>query len=374
MSKETITSYFEPMKRWHAAGAKIVFWPGRTRPPHKGHVAFLKALWQKGYKLLIGNGSCYTFNPSNPLHVFQVEVMLGQSLRSAGIPVEDFLFVQIPDFEADDDWARYIADIPNFDLVTAIATDNDWVVKALASFTTDEREILKRTDVIAAADLIDISATKLRDALVRNDWKTWYASAASGTIDFLNQAGDPALIRNAILGNETRFNPGRQCVDLVLFVSNGFEWFVLVGNRRSDKADYPNALALPGGGIENYENPPRAAIRELGEETGVRATILAPFTMPFGIELEGKIASLHFIGMYASRDELLAGSKGGSSLCFMTVFDGGRRELEQLLRGRSDLVHVRLVRVAEARARGLAFEQTTMLRDAFERLKAVRGQ
>ncbi len=364
---------FDLIRQWRDSGANVVFWPGRAKFPHVGHVSYLKALHDKGYKLLIGNGSCYTIDPRNPVHAFQIQVMLAQSLLRVGIPASDFLFVPIPDFATDEAWQKFVTNIPNFSLVTHLATDNPEVVTALNEWITRFNiQFLKREDVIT--NPIEINATRLREALLKNDWKFFYEFAASGTIDFLNHAGDLHRLREAIIGNEINYEPGRQCADIFVFVFDGFGWQVLLGNRKKSKKDFGGDLACPGGGIDDYESPQEAVLRELEEETGLISLIMAPNTLPYGIVLAGKMGALHFVKMYATRDKSLAGSQGGSSLCFMTVFDGGRNELSSLIIPHDDLEDVRLVKVEDALREGLAFQQTQMLRDCYAKLQQLREE
>ncbi|PIR93937.1 hypothetical protein COT97_04000 [Candidatus Falkowbacteria bacterium CG10_big_fil_rev_8_21_14_0_10_39_11] len=373
-TNDQVRHSFVEILTWSETGHKIVFWPGRAKFPHIGHLSFLKALHNKGYKLLIGNGSCYSIDPRNPVHVFQIQVMLAQSLLKEGIPEKDFLFVPIPDFPDDDEqWALYIANIPHFELVDAVATDNPEVITALEKHLPGRHlNMLRREDVICDEDLIDICATQLREALLHNNVETWMKFAATGTREFILHTFDYAQIRRILLGNEKDFVPGRQCVDMVIFVNDGIEWNVLVGDRRADKDDFPNKRALPGGGIDNYESPPAAAVREMTEETGIEAQITYQNTLPMEMVLGCKLAALHFVDMYSSRDPRIAGTKGGSSLCFMTIFDGGKREFEDMLVANSDLVNLRLERISTVLEHGLAFQQTQMLRDAFRKLERIR--
>ena len=93
-----------------------------------------------------------------------------------------------------------------------------------------------------------------------------------------------------------------------------------------------------------------------------------------GLVIEKKMSALHFVHMYGTRDASLAGSKGGSSLCYMTVYPGQRRELESLLTSKSDLVNVRTVEVETAIRQGLAYQQTRMLSDAYALLEKISGE
>ncbi len=360
---------FEILEGWKKQEHKIVLWIGRAKLPHIGHIAFLKALWEKGYKLVIGNGSCYTLNKNNPIHVFQVQAMLALSLRLEGIPIDDFIFVPIPDFEQDEPWREYVFNIPNFDLIDAIATDNPRVTEALGKRVDNlekvGREIVKNP--------IDISATRLREAIRDNEVEIWNTYAAEGTKIFIANSGDFYTITNAVLGKEVNYEPGRQCVDVFMFVFDGFEWNVVLGNRRPGK-DFANMLATVGGGIDDYESPIDSVSRELFEESNIRMEIITHHTIPAQVKIDKMAAHLYFVDMFSTPDEDLAGSQGGSSLAFMTIYDGSIRSLKYLIKSKSDLLNVRPVPVAKALEQGLAYQQTEMLEKAFRMLEGIRRQ
>jgi ADP-ribose pyrophosphatase YjhB (NUDIX family) len=315
------------------------------------------------------NGSCYSFNAKNPIHIFQVQCMLALSLMNEGIPLEDFMFVPLPDFPHDDNaWKQHITNMPHFSAVNAVASGNDSV---LSVFKNDNNLVKIQPDSIIE-NMIPISATVLREAIRDNDIETWVKYAAFGTKLFIAQTGGFHRIRNAMLDNEADYVPGRQSVDLFTFVWNGVDWSVVLGNRRSDKENFPGILATTGGGIEDYESPIQAALREAEEENKIRYRILNLLTLPTEISVHDKLSHLHFVGMYSSTDPRLAGNEGGSSLCFMTIYDGSAQKLAMQLRSESDLVNVRLVRVTDALKQGLAYQQTEMLNDAYRMLEQLR--
>ena len=360
------------MSLWTDRKDNIIFWVGRAKLPHVGHIKYLKFLWDKGYKLLIGNGSAYTMDPRNPIHVFQVKAMLGVSLIQAGIPEEDFTFVPIPDFSYDKKWVDYISKIPCFEVVDTIATGNPHVVDAFNKHLegSDELVVIPETEIRKENN---ISATRLREAIRDNEFHIWYHYAAYGTKIFAAHVGGFGRLRERILGNERPFHPGRQAADLATFVFDGFEWQVVVGTRT--KSDFAGMLAIPGGGIEYYEFPPEAALREFTEETGIPVKISFPWSLPTEIvfgDTSPKMSHLHFVGMYSTQNEEFGGTSGGSSLCFMTVFEGSKRELEYSINPKGDLVNVRIEPVRKVLQEGLAFQQTDMLKDAFSLLEKIR--
>ena len=156
---------FSKINGWIENGQKVCLWIGRAKLPHVGHIAYLKALHDLGYKLVIANGSCYTLDPRNPIHAFQIQVMLGLSLMNEGLREDDFTFIPLPDFDKDEDWRNYLTAMPHFDKISAIATGNDWVLSALADKISGATII--GLDLVKPA--IPISATKLREALRDNN-------------------------------------------------------------------------------------------------------------------------------------------------------------------------------------------------------------
>jgi nicotinamide mononucleotide adenylyltransferase/8-oxo-dGTP pyrophosphatase MutT (NUDIX family) len=373
MIHDRVLPNFDCIRQWSEADEKIALWIGRAKLPHVGHIAFLKALWEKGNKLVIANGSCYTINRNNPIQVFQVQAMLSLSLRLEGIPAEDFVFVPIPDFHDNDKWRAFISGMPYFDLITGIASDNPHVMEALGEQITSEMECFTR-DIIT--NPIDISATRLRAAIRDNDIAVWEEFAAAGTKSFIAQSGDFYGITDAVLGKETDFELGRQCVDLLMFVNDGFRWHVVLGNRRGDSSrDFAGFLATPGGAIEDYESPINAALFEAEEETGIPLRVSEPHTLPTQIIIgENMLSHLYFVGKFGSPNPDMAGTQGGSSLVFMTIYEGSVDSLEYHLRSDSDLADVRLIPVKEALKTQLAFQQSKMLTRAFRLLGKIRGR
>ena len=94
MTHERVITNFQILEKWKDEGHKIALWIGRAKLPHIGHISYLKALWEKGYKLVIANGSCYTINSDNPIQVFEVQAMLALSLRLEGVPADDLVEIK----------------------------------------------------------------------------------------------------------------------------------------------------------------------------------------------------------------------------------------------------------------------------------------
>ncbi|TDV40128.1 NUDIX domain-containing protein [Actinophytocola oryzae] len=101
--------------------------------------------------------------------------------------------------------------------------------------------------------------------------------------------------------HRTRLIRGILTVDVVLFTRRGGRLFVLAVER--GKEPFRTALALPGGFVNPGERTPDAAVRELGEETGLaihrnRLRRLGFYDKP-GRDPRGPIASVVYHGYTA---------------------------------------------------------------------------
>jgi hypothetical protein len=64
----------------------------------------------------------------------------------------------------------------------------------------------------------------------------------------------------------------------------------------------------------------------------------------------------------------LAGRKGGSSQCFHIPLYGNIEEFNSLVSDSDDLRSLKFIRIEDALAEGLAYEQTEMVKTASKRL------
>jgi putative (di)nucleoside polyphosphate hydrolase len=113
--------------------------------------------------------------------------------------------------------------------------------------------------------------------------------------------------------------PYRPCVGVMLLNRDGL---VFVGRRRSDAgADVADGYAwqMPQGGIDPGEDPYRAALRELYEETNVRSvTLLAEAPEWYTYDLPSLVAGRAWKGRY----------RGQTQKWFAFRFDGDDSEVD----------------------------------------------
>lgn len=141
-----------------------------------------------------------------------------------------------------------------------------------------------------------------------------------------------------------------------------------------EKEDFPGYLALPGGGINKFETPVNAAIREFKEETGIGITMLdnslEPAIIRFGNGPGANIERMHIVGIYSSKDKNIAGTKGGSSQCFGIFIEDELEKYKKQLDPKDDLEMPDFYEVNEAIESGLAYQHEAMIKKALSMFEA----
>lgn len=352
---------------------------GRFSPPHKGHILFLLWLLERSDRVIIGIGSCYESGVSrHPLLAVFREKMLLSSLMGYGIDTSRIAFVHLQDSPGDFRWWwDHVTSFPGFGRVTDFVTGNEQEILAQLdrhglrpeglSFINPEKDLPSKYH-------FPYHATDLRKAIAANDYAMFERVAASGTMSLMGNFGGFEMIREALDDVGERFVPGRQTVDVVVLCRSprGRGRMVLCGRRQrvgkdGREKDFAGRLAIPGGAIDPYESPLDAAVRELGEETGLPVTVVARHLEPAHVLIGGHIATMRFVKLFSSSDPALAGTKGGSSQVFCIDLDLRADELVPHLRSDSDLEDVAFRPLGTVLKEGLAYQQTDMVKAAIRR-------
>ncbi len=93
--------------------------PGRFQPPHLGHFKLFEWCLERFDEIVIAVGSAqksHTF--TNPFTAGERIEMLRLGLKEAGLPLEKFVIVPVPDIETNFVWPRWVELlVPRFDCV-----------------------------------------------------------------------------------------------------------------------------------------------------------------------------------------------------------------------------------------------------------------
>jgi nicotinamide mononucleotide adenylyltransferase/8-oxo-dGTP pyrophosphatase MutT (NUDIX family) len=337
------------------------YMPGRFSPPTRGHIQTMLWLLERFDRLVIGVGSCYEVGTvRHPLLASIREKMVLASLQAAGTSLRRVRVVHLTDFPGDwDGWWRHTTSIPGIAEVTHFVTGNE----------ADILAVMREKGLTLPFALVDpekedlgsfrfaYHATDLRRAIVDGDYARFRLIAAEGTINLMGLVGGFAGIRRAMQDAGTRFVPGRQAADAVVTCEHQDRRWLLCGYRRA--GDFKDVLAIPGGGIREYESPVDAALRKLAQETGLTFEVMNRGVEPVHLRLAGsRLCELRTLGILSTADPRLGGSRGGSAQPFHVALDCAPGEVAPLLDGgQAGLYGVAFRPEEEVAAAGLAFQQ-----------------
>lgn len=357
-----------------SANKGIVAAIGRWMPIHNGHKEFLIKLANEYEKIIVIIGSCYENGTKrNCIPSIEREKMIHAIFKREKISKEKYEIVQVPDVDTFEEWIKDIKEVCKIHGVTHFCTGN-------------------KEDIL---NILERSGEKLEFKIINPEEKSNFLYHSTDIRNLITEGKyeevqklipdeiNPILYGNAfkeiIAASKKRgieFEKGRQCVDVILLIKNinDGKMYVLLGKRSMEKEDFPGYLALPGGGINKFETPVNAAIREFKEETGIGITMLdnslEPAIIRFGNGPGANIERMHIVGIYSSKDKNIAGTKGGSSQCFGIFIEDELEKYKKQLDPKDDLEMPDFYEVNEAIESGLAYQHEAMIKKALSMFEA----
>ncbi len=355
---------------------KVALTIGRYRIIHKGHIDYLIKMIKQYDKVIICIGSCYEHGTKkNCILPYFIEKMLRRSLEVNGINENQYVIHYVSDYIEFDEWLDDILLLCKKYEVTHFVTGNK----------EDIIDVLKEKGYVLDMEFVNpeqesdfpYHASDLRKAIINNNFELLNELIPTELQSIIFGSPVCASIIAAEKDNAIHFNPGRQTTDFVVLLQNILDddLYVLIGKRSTSKKDFPGVFGLPGGGIDKFETTINAACRELFEETGLDLEILKntfePATVRFKNVENPQISFMHFIGLYSSIDPMLSGTRGGSSQCFGMFIKDDISKYRKAIYSSSDLTEVDFYKVSEVIAKGLAYQQSDMLKRAMMIYKAT---
>lgn len=352
----------------------VAFYPGKFFP-HWGHIMAMIWLLSRYDKLVVGIGSCYEVGSwRHPILAIFRQKMITLSLLAMGVDMGRIEFVHLEDFQNWDIWWSHIMKIALRKKVTHFATGNELILDFIKPFKLPFKVVNPEKDIPKKYSF-KYHSTDMKRAAEKGNLKLFYDIAAYGTIEILKSTGGIPALLDAMSGNGAKFVYGRQAVDLIVLTETlTGRLYVLTGFRKKDKDDFPGWLALPGGGVNEFESPLEALLREPNEETGIGLEYIFPYQEPAVVRVADKrgkelIADMQFVGMFGSKNPGLSGSKGGSSQVSVVKLNASPMDFNGGLTSDSDLERVAFRPVDAVFKKGLAYQQEKMLRRALKKLK-----
>ena len=354
--------------------SRVVAVIGRWMPIHNGHKAFLIKLAREFDKIIVMIGSCYESGTQrNCISAVEREKMLRAIFKREGISTEKYEIIPIPDVETFKQWIDTVRKVCNLKGVTHFCTGNK---EDILNVLEQKGEKLG-FEMINPEDDSDFPyhATDIRKLIIEGKYEELEK--------MIPEEIKPILFRytfKEILATSKncgiKFVPGRQTVDMILLIRNTLDGkiYVLLGKRSMSKVDFPGYLALPGGGIDEFETPTDAAIREFREETGLELQMLdnslEPAIVRFKNVPNSNLEQMHIVGIYSSDDENIAGTRGGSSQCFGVFVEDELYKYKEYLKPSGDLTEVDFYEINDAISKGLAFQHEEMIGKALVMFEA----
>ncbi len=352
----------------HEKSKSIVAAIGRWMPLHNGHKAFLLKLAKEYSRVVVMIGSCYeSGTKSNCIPAIEREKMIRAIFSQARIPKDKYTIVHVPDTATFEEWIYNVRSICHANNVTHFCTGNQ---KDILGVLEARGESLG-FEMINPEDGSDFPyhATDIRKLIIEGNY--------DGLDNLIPEEIKPILFRNsfkeiiaASKNNGIKFVKGRQTVDVILLIRNISDGkvYVLLGKRSMSKVDFPGYLALPGGGIDDFESPYDAAVREFYEETGLKIKMIDNSLEPAIVKFENvpnaNLEQMFIVGIYSSEDEALAGTRGGSSQCFGVFVEDELYKYQEYLSPSDDLSEVDFYEIHDAVNLGLAYQHGEMLKKA----------
>lgn len=357
----------------------VAFALGRYAPPHKGHIETLVNLSKLHDKVIIGIGSCFELGtPRHPLLALFREKMIVASLVHERIDPDKYEFVYLQDFNSLDTWFDHVMTIAKRKGTTHFVTGNkETVLDAFKVYGVPLPFEHINPETLSS---YPFHSTDLRNAIIRGDYKSFVEMAAFGTTQLMGSIDGFNGLRRASNGCIQGFAPGRQTVDVVFLLTDEFcrqgknysRTYLLCGNCKMDKKDFPGYLALPEGAINDYEAPLDACLRELAEGTGIKSKVFSNTNEPAHILIQADnmriMAEARFLNLFSSVDPHAIGSYGGSSQVFLINVVGYNPSIfDKTLRSNSDLDNVRFEPLPITQS--MAYMHSEMVSQGFRQLR-----
>ncbi|HBR80594.1 TPA: nicotinamide-nucleotide adenylyltransferase [Candidatus Uhrbacteria bacterium] len=143
--------------------ANTSFFIGRFQPFHNGHLSVLKGMVKVSDKVIVGIGSSEKHgNPENPFTSGERREMIQRALQEVNvIPMYDVSFVDLPDMEEDEAWAKMCLELCE-NQVTKVWTGNEWTKKCFENTDVEIQNI---------KEVPGISSTEVRHRIAAG--KSW---------------------------------------------------------------------------------------------------------------------------------------------------------------------------------------------------------
>lgn len=153
---------------------------GRFQPFHNGHLSVIQEILEKHDRVIIVIGSAEkNFLPKNPLTAGERYQLIEAGLKEANIPAEKYSIIPIRNINNYALWVNHINSyVPPY---TTLYTGSK-IVKTCyeGKYTKEHRETKVGPDIVTIDRKFDLSATKVRKAIVEDtNWEELVPTATT---------------------------------------------------------------------------------------------------------------------------------------------------------------------------------------------------
>ncbi len=347
---------------------------GKWMPPHNGHKQFLVKLAREHDKIIVMIGSCYESGTENhSIPAAEREKMIVAIFKSAGISEDKYEIIPVEDTETFEEWVEDVKSICNSRGVTHFCTGNQ----------EDILSVLEKKNKTLGFEMINpeintdfqYHATDIRKMIIEGRYKDFENLIPPEVKPILFKYSFKEILA-ASRKKGVKIVKGRQTVDMVFLIRNISDGkvYVLLGNRSMQKVDFPGCLGVPGTAISKHESAIKAVIRACYEKTGLNIELLdnslEPAIIKFSNVPNSNLEQLHFIGIYSSEDEKMAGTRGGSSHAFGVFVEDDLDKYEEYLSSSTELTDLKFYEINEAMSKKIAYQQMDMIKKAYSMFEA----
>lgn len=349
---------------------------GRWMPIHEGHKRFLMKLVKDKDcdKIIIMIGSCYEGGDfRHCITATEREKMIHAVMRREKVPSNCYEIVTVPDYPTFEEWIENVLKVCKKFGATHFCTGNREDILDILEQRNEKIDM----EFINPEDDSDFPyhASDIRNMIINGEYERLNELIPDEVKPILYRYSFKEILA-ASSNKGINFIEGRQTVDLIFLVRNTKDGkiYALMGKRPENKKDFPNVLALPGGSIDLFETPIRAAIRKFRDETGLEIQLIDNSLEPAIVKIKGmedsKLEQMHIVGIYGTDDESLNGTRGGSSQCFAIMVEADVEKYQNLISPHRGLKNVKFYDVEKVSKKPLAFQHKDMLKKAINMLEA----
>lgn len=159
---------------------------GRFQPFHRGHLAVVQGMMKVCDKVILGLGSPqFSRTEFNPFTADERRQMIGMAVEEAGLDLEKFTLIEIPDTPSDEGWVEHVLKLTG--PVSRVWSGNEHTLKLFVE---------KALQIQKISPVPGMSATAIRKSIARGDGE-WQKQVPKEVKDWIIQNKGQAAVKES---------------------------------------------------------------------------------------------------------------------------------------------------------------------------------